>query len=337
MSNLGNKPRGRHKSVAACCQYPIARPRDPSSRLEVSFGTAAREWLRYIEHDRKRRPSTLRDYKHVVHSHLIPEFGESTLIGTITPARIEAYRERLVEEHLLAPRTINKILTNLYGLFRRATRAFGLDQNPAAYVDRQPVPNSGDFRVLSPPEIERLLGAAHMQDAAVFAVAAFAGLRLGEIRALRWGDVDVTHSLIHVRRSYVNGHLDLPKAGRVRSVPLIPQLAQRLLSLRKRTYSIGPDDLVFVRPGGRVLEDSRLRRRFYAALADAGLPHMRIHDLRHVFGTLAVQAFPLSDVAFFMGHRDISTTMIYVHHIPQKDAAARLARVLAPRASHRRA
>jgi integrase len=64
------------------------------------------------------------------------------------------------------------------------------------------------------------------------------------------------------------------------------------------------------------------------ALSDAGLQHMRFHDLRHTFGTLAVQAFPLSDVAAFMGHADIQTTMLYVHHVPKTDAAARLAAVM---------
>jgi integrase len=76
------------------------------------------------------------------------------------------------------------------------------------------------------------------------------------------------------------------------------------------------------------VEDTQLRRRFYEMLDRAGLPHMRLHDLRHTFGTLAVQAFPLSDVAAYMGHADIQTTMIYVHHIPKADADTRLSQVL---------
>jgi integrase len=56
---------------------------------------------------------------------------------------------------------------------------------------------------------------------------------------------------------------------------------------------------------------------------------MRLHDLRHTFGTIAVQAFPLSDVMAYMGHADISTTMVYVHHVPQDDAADKLTRVVA--------
>jgi integrase len=229
----------------------------------------------------------------------------------------------------LSPRSINKLLINLHSLFRRAAQVYGLERNPAALVDRQPVCASGDFRVLTPAEVERLIAAAaHVSDAAVFAVAAFAGLRVGEIRALRWGDIDFGTSVIRVRRSYVLGRFDAPKSGRVRSVPLIPQVERRLLRLRERGHTVHESDLVFISPTGTPISDSRLRRRFYEALARAGIPHLRFHDLRHSFGTLAVQAFPLSDVAAFMGHADVSTTMIYVHHVPRADAAAKLASVV---------
>ena len=55
---------------------------------------------------------------------------------------------------------------------------------------------------------------------------------------------------------------------------------------------------------------------------------IRLHDLRHTFGTLAVQAFPLTDVKAYMGHADIATTMIYVHHVPQIDAADKLSQLV---------
>jgi hypothetical protein len=97
-----------------------------------------------------------------------------------------------------------------------------------------------------------------------------------------------------------------------------------LSRLGRRERFTGPDDLVFVDELGRHVDDWRLRRRFHAALERAGLPKLRLHDLRHTFGTLAVQAFPLSDVKAYMGHADIATTMIYVHHVPQIDAADKL-------------
>jgi integrase len=58
------------------------------------------------------------------------------------------------------------------------------------------------------------------------------------------------------------------------------------------------------------------------------LKRLRLHDLRHTFGTLTVQAFPLTDVKAYMGHADIQTTMLYVHHVPQVDAADRLSQVV---------
>ena len=162
----------------------------------------------------------------------------------------------------------------------------------------------------------------------MFAVAGYAGLRMGELRALTWADIDFEGRVLHVRRSYVLGKLELPKSGRVRSVPLIPRAAAPLSALRRRAAVAAPGARVFLRADGGFIDDSAVRRRFHQAVAAAGLPRLRFHDLRHSFGTMAVQAFPLSDVAAYMGHADISTTMIYVHHVPKADAALRLERVV---------
>jgi integrase len=165
------------------------------------------------------------------------------------------------------------------------------------------------------------------QDAAIFLTAAYAGLRLGELRSLRWRDLDFGKRLIHVRHSHVMRNEDAPKSGRVRSVPMIDQVAVALDQLSRRNGWAGEEDLVFVNPSGEHIEDSALRRRFYAALKAAGLKHIRFHDLRHRFGTLAVQVFPLTDVKAYMGHADIAPTMIYVH-VPRVDAAEKLSAAL---------
>ncbi len=156
---------------------------------------------------------------------------------------------------------------------------------------------------------------------------------MGELRALTWGDIDFDRRVLHVRRSYVLGTLELPKLGRVRCVPLIPQAATPLSVLRRRAMLTAAGDRVFLRADGGFVDDSAVRRRFHQAVAAAGLPRLWFHDLRHSFGTIAVQAFPLSDVAAYMGHADISTTMIYVHHVPKTGAALRLGRVVSGSAS----
>jgi integrase len=331
-----------------------SRPRRSST---VTFAEAAREWLRYVEHDRKRRPSTINDYRSIVERRLLPDFGERAL-ESITTQRIDNWRVELVaaegieDGKALSARTINKYLGVMHSILKRAQRVYGLRANAAAKAERQPATRSGDFDVLSAAEVEALarisregrhrkppkhptglewrakLRQQDQQDAAIFLTAAYAGLRLGELRSLRWRDLDFGKRLIHVRHSYVMRSEDSPKSGRVRSVPMIDQVAAALEQLSRRNSWTGEKDLVFVSPTGEHIEDSALRRRFYAALEAAGLKHIRFHDLRHTFGTLAVQVFPLTDVKAYMGHADIATTMIYVHHVPQLDAAEKLSAAL---------
>ncbi len=258
----------------------------------------------------------------------MPALGDAPL-EAITSAHIDNFRVQLVAEDRLSARTINKYLALIHGILKRAQRVYGLSANAAAGVERQPVRRSGDFDVLSAEEVEALVRAAvSPQDAAVFATAALAGLRLGELRALRWRDVDFGKRLIHVRRSYVERAEGVPKSGRVRSVPMSDQVLVVLDGLSRRDRFTADEDLVFCNEVGDYFNDSALRRRFYAARDRAGLKPIRFHDLRHTFGTLAVQAFALSDVKAYMGHADIATTMIYVHHVPQVDAAERLSSAL---------
>lgn len=290
----------------------------------ITFQQAVDEWLDYIEHDRKRRPSTLRDYIGTARNLLVPAFGASTAIEDITTLDVDKFRAEMVKGGKHTPRTVNKALVLAHGVFRLAQRRHGLRTNPVANAERQPEARSGDFRVLEPTDVVLLASKAESaQDATIYIVAAFTGLRMGELLGLRWKDVDFIKRLVHVRRSWVQGHEDTPKSHKVRSVPLIDQAARALDQLSRRDEWTTPDDRVFVELG-EVVSDDRLRRRFKAALRAAGLQEMRFHDLRHTFGTLAVQAFPLSDVKAMMGHADISTTMIYVHHVPQHDAADKL-------------
>ena len=265
--------------LAAAPKLPTPAGQRGSSA--VTFGEACAEWLRYVEHERHRTPSTMADYRSAVHAGWIAS-------------------------------------------------------NPAEDAERVSVKRSGDFNVLRPVQVAAVARAAeNSQDGAAFAVAAFTGLRLGELVALRWTDIDFAKRLVHVRASYTRRHAGPPKSGHVRSVPLIDQAMEPLDRLSRREHFTGPDDLVFASSIGSHLDGSALRKRFYVALEQAGLGEQRtkpepitFHDLRHTFGTLAVQAFPLSDVRAYMGHSDIQTTMIYVHHVPRHDAAARLSAIV---------
>ena len=167
---------------------------------------------------------------------------------------------------------------------------------------------------------------------AAILVAGFTGLRTGEVRALRWRDVNFAGSSIRVQRNKpAGGKEGAPKSGKVRSVPLMDDAARELDALSRREAFVGPDDPVFCNDAGEMLGEDAFRRALYSALEEAGIDResfparggFTFHDLRHTFGTLAAQVWPLHDVQAFMGHADIQTTMRYLHHVPKHDAGAR--------------
>jgi integrase len=210
----------------------------------------------------------------------------------------------------------------LHGVFARACKVYGLPINPVAAVERHPVRNNGDIEVFSPEEVWALVRAATSeQDAAIFLTAAFTGLRRGELIALRWRDVDFSGSAVRVRASYAGGALTTPKSGKVRSVPLAPEVAGALAKLGKRELFSGEDDLVFVGEAGSYLDGSALRRRYKDALKRAALRPLRFHDLRHTFGTRMIAKADIRRVQEWMGHADIQTTMRYLHYAPREEDA----------------
>lgn len=308
---------------------------------------ACREWLRWIEHDRKRKRSTVRDYRLTIEANLIPDLGADRKLEAIQPKHLDAYRDRLLADGKLSPRTINKRLVIIHGVFGRAIKVWGLRANPAAGIDKVPERRSGDIDVLRPDEVRQLAAAATTeQDRVLYLTAAFTGLRFGELAALRWSDIDWPRDLIHVRRALARATIEAPKSGKVRSVPMVGEVAQALAKLGQREWWTSDADYVFVSATGHYIDYSATVRTYKKALTRAGLRAVKFHGLRHSFGTLAVQAFPLSDVQAWMGHADIQTTMRYVHYVPKHDAAQRLGNLLdaaddvapnlAPKTRHRR-
>jgi integrase len=294
-------------------------------RTEATFADAATEWLRYIEHERGRKPSTVAGYRALVRSQLLPAFGDQKVEAITTPM-IEDWFAGLDRK----PSTRQKALVLLHGIYQRARKVYGLPLNPVADVEKPSVPRSGDIDVFSPEEVMALVRAATSeQDAAIFLTAALTGLRRGELLALRWRDVDFTGQAIRVRASYAEGHLTTPKSGKVRAVPMAPDVAAALSRLGQRTDWTGGDDLVFPGELGSFLDGSALRRRYAAAIKRAGLRPLRFHDLRHTFGTRMIAKADIRRVQEWMGHADVQTTMKYLHFVPREDDAALVAEAFA--------
>jgi len=291
-------------------------------RTGATFADAAAEYLRYAEHERGCKPWTLRGYRSVVHAHLLPAFGQRP-IEAITTEMIEAWVAGLDG----SIRTRNKLLIVLHGVLSRARKVYGLPFNAAAEVEGFRERRSGDIAVFSPEEIWALVRAAESeQDAAIYLTAAFTGLRQGELLALRWRDVDFSRSVIRVRGSYGLGELTSPKSGKVRSVPLAPEVAEALTRLGHRKHFVGDDDPVFAGVTGGHLDSAALRRRYKTALTRGGLRSLRFHDLRHTFGTRMIGETDIRRVQEWMGHADVQTTMRYLHYVPRAEDARLVAR-----------
>lgn len=279
------------------------------------------------------RPSTLRTYQNIIEHDLLPLWAERPIAG-ITAAEIGAYHRGLLDRSLAAS-TLNQTRAVMRGIFNVAVERHGLEHDPSAAFKRAKSrrATSGQISFYPPDEVMLLVeNAASAQDGALFLTAAFTGLRASELRALRWRSIDFTNSLVHVERGFTDaGGEDLPKSYRVRSVPMMPQVALALTRLREREFFTADDDLVFASEIGSVLNYDQLARRYRAAQNAAGLRPLRFHDLRHSFGTMAVRQFPITDVQTWMGHADIATTRKYIHYAPQPEAAAKLGALVGER------
>ena len=165
-----------------------------------------------------------------------------------------------------------------------------------------------------------------------------AGLRRGELVALQWGDIqfgndeDDPNRFIHVRHNYVRREHTTTKSKKTRRVDLSRELRRALLELRDqrllRAYQEGKDDIsaerVFPSPDGSILDPDNLYHRYFLrVLTAAGIRKIRLHGLRHTFGSQLIQAgASLVYVKEQMGHSSIQVTIdIYGHLIPGGDIA----------------
>lgn len=155
------------------------------------------------------------------------------------------------------------------------------------------------------------------QDSELFRVLLYSGLRIGEARALRWGDVafmpDMSGAVLDVRRTVSAGKEKLPKSWKPRTVPVPRPAAEALARLAAREHFVGGEDYVFInRTGGR-LEDSAIRRRYQAARDAAGLRPIALHGLRHAAGTMIATSAGVIAARDVLGHSKIETTNRYLH------------------------
>lgn len=311
------------------------KPLAPEQR--ITFEQAAERYVAHLEHVLRRKPSTVQDYRIMIHRHLAPHF-ESKAIERIRPPDVESYITAKFSEGL-AVKTITNQLNFAHGVFQFALRRGWATTNPVALTERpRSTAADPDIRFLTAEELEALLRAVELEEAlgptdrALYTVAAMTGLRQGELVALRWRDVDWTAGVVRVRRNYSRGAWGTPKSRRSsRAVPIADRVAGELERHFQRSAYQAGDALVFCHPHtGNPYDASKLRARFYGAMSVAGMGHrcgreggITFHSLRHTFGTrMAAVGVPMRTLQEWMGHRDFTTTLIYADFAPDPSGGA---------------
>jgi len=285
------------------------------------FKEVAKEYMAdYAKSELK--PSTRFGYKQKL-KFLLERIGNLP-INLITPAKVRELDAELVESGVKPStrRGHQIVLRSIVGRFA-VEREYLTEAPPFPKLPKcgRPI-----HTALSQDEVERLLSATDVaEQRRTFLLAAYAGLRAGEVRALRWKDVDFRTRTLTVRLSSYRGEISTPKSGHERSVPLAEALLTELSTTPKKDRD--PELLVCMTSKGEAWGQDGILQSFRRACARVGLKGWRYHDLRHFFVTsLFRPGAPAPAVQRLAGHADLSTTQRYAHTTNAElvDAVARL-------------
>jgi integrase len=297
---------------------------------KVTLREAAERWLGMAEGGAIRtrsgdhyKPSALRGYEQSLRLRLLPPLGAHRL-SEVTRPDLQRLVARWHEEGLSAS-SIRNTINALRAIYRSTDLLTDgtILTNPTIGL-RLPAVRGKRERIAAPDEAARLVAALPEADRALWGTALYAGLRLGELQALTWADVDLAGGTISVVRS-----LD-PKAGPVepksragrRRVPIAAVL--RELLIEHRLGSGRESGLVFSRTGEKALAPSAINDRAQRAWRKGGLRPIGLHECRHTCASYFIAAgVNAKTLSTFMGHANITTTLDrYGHLFPGSEAEA---------------
>ncbi len=270
------------------------------------------------------KPSALRRYDDGLRLRLLPELA-SYRLGEISRSQVQRLVDRWQREGL-SPSTIRNTVNALRVIYRSADQLVEgvIVQNPTVGL-RLPAQRGRRERVAAMKEATRLLEALTEMDRALWGMALYAGLRLGELLAVRWSDIDLVAGTISVTRGYDPraGYVE-PKsrAGR-RRVPIVGRLRELLIRHRELTGR-GEGDLVFGRTTDRPFAPSAINDRAYRHWAEAGLRPITMHECRHTCASYFIAAgVNPKTLSTFLGHASVTITFDrYGHLFPGAEAEA---------------
>lgn len=283
----------------------------------------------------KQKPSYIASKRSFLNCHAIPALG-TTRLDEIRSADVLMLKARL---QYMKKGSINNHLATLNSVLKAAVEAGEIQRVPCE-ISLHSVSDSHSYEFYSFEEYDRLIsaaGAVGQAELAAILLGGDAGLRVGEVAALKWSDLvlDPTHASVTIGRTAWRGVELTPKNGKDRRVPLTARLhaalREHLRSTRaQRLHESAASDpialdaframdrFVFCHPNGRRHSTWTIRRWMSKAQHAAGTQATgRFHILRHTFCShLAARGVPLIDIKDLAGHSSIKTTEKYLHNLP---------------------
>jgi len=281
------------------------------------------------------KESTKTDYMCILDIHILPIFGKKQVID-INRMAIKNFLMKKIKDGY-SPSTVSHMKCCISGILNIAVDNGDFDYNPAHRLGKLYKKNNTQDKIspYSKQELSLLLKGFkewNLDHYPLILILARTGMRLGEVFALQWDDINFKKRSIKVQRTYYRRKIGTPKNGKSRLVDMSKQLSDTLITLKsKREADVaenGLDELpiwVFPNKAGNLSDSDHWRRRvFYKVIEKTGLRKIRIHDIRHTFATLLIQAGEsLAYIRDQLGHHSISITVdTYGHLKPGENKAA---------------
>ena len=280
------------------------------------------------------KPSALREYERNLNNYVLPALGAHRL-SELRRGDLQRFVDRLRGEGLSGSKVRNIIIA-VRVLYRHAIERELVEVNPTSGL-RLPNGSKPRDRAASATEAAALLAALPEADRALWATAFYAGLRRGELRGLRWDDVDLAAGIIHVRRGWddLAGEIEPKSAKGTRTIPITALLRDYLVDLKARTGRDGRD-LVFGRTADMPFVPWSVREHALTAWEAENakraenkldpLAPIGLHECRHTFVSLMHDAgISLERIGDYVGHSSSYMTDRYRHLLEGHEAeAARL-------------
>jgi integrase len=300
-------------------QHGQKEPEPPEPPKEVpKFKDFAPEWHTSHCKANKLKHSTTVSYEAILQKHLYPFFGEKRL-DQIDTMDVQKFKGRICKR---SPKTINNILSVLSRLLRSAVKWKVIEKMPEIDLVKAPQKEMGFYDEI---DFKRMVEAAKeiaehgtrlrrpdRRPLLAVLMGGDAGLRCGEMLALRWGDIDWGRKMLVIRKTTWRGVTGTPKSNKERRV----EMTERLCEALKAHKHLG--EQVLLNDDGLPPTQQALSRWIENVERQAKMPITgRIHILRHTFCTrLAAASATIMEIKELAGHSTIQTTMKYMHLSP---------------------